>query len=84
MKGNLDYEMSEYVIALQHAIEAHCRGRMADETDMGGCPWHAKTLNRYLARRVERLFENSTRDGMAVAAQQPNSAARAAGGHPLD
>lgn len=53
MNGNPDYEMSEYAIALQRAIEAHCRGRMADETDGGGCPWHAKMLNRYLTRSAD-------------------------------
>lgn len=66
MNGNPDYEMSEYAIALQRAIEAHCRGRMADETDMGGCPWHAKMLNRYLTRSADVAWH-----GWKAATSQP-------------
>lgn len=34
--------MTCYAIDLQRAIEAHCRGRLADETK---CPYHSKMLN---------------------------------------
>lgn len=35
----------DYAIALQRAIEAHCRGIEADTT---GCPYHATLLNENL------------------------------------
>lgn len=37
----------DYAIDLQRAIEAHCRGRVADESR---CPHHAKMLNDHLLR----------------------------------
>ena len=38
-------EMSEYAIALQHAIEAYCRGEQITGDTFARCPHHAKKLN---------------------------------------
>lgn len=42
----------DYSIALQRAIETHCRGLEVAESE-GNCPHHAKMLNRRLARHLE-------------------------------
>ena len=40
-------EQTDYAISLQRAIEAHCRGKVAETTE---CPHHAEKLNECLAR----------------------------------
>lgn len=40
----------DYSIALQRAIETHCRGEFVCE-DQGGCPHHAKMLNSRLEKQ---------------------------------
>lgn len=39
----------KYSIALQRAIEHHCHGEEADESE-SGCPYHARMMNTHLKR----------------------------------
>ena len=43
-------EMSDYAIALQRAIEYHCKGQVVPERIGKEFPYHAKMLNRDLAK----------------------------------
>lgn len=46
---------SRYAIALQRAIEHHCRGKLIPEEIGKFCPHHAKMLNERLAT-LRNLF----------------------------
>jgi hypothetical protein len=48
MVGYDTHNMTAYAIALQRAIEHHCRGKQVPEDIAKHCPYHAKMLNQNL------------------------------------
>ena len=44
-------EARDYAIALQRAIEHHCRGVAVPPEIAANCPHHAQMLNEHLARK---------------------------------
>jgi len=56
----MDYRQEDYSIALQRAVEYHCKGKLVPEYIAKECPHHAAMLNRHLS-------EASTRPDKATA-----------------
>jgi hypothetical protein len=52
-------EMHDYAVALQKAIEAHCRGEVIVGDTAKECPHHAKKLNETLAERDQLKAANA-------------------------
>ena len=44
----MDIIMSDYIIALQQAIEHHCKGKLVPNNIANKCPHHVAMLNYHL------------------------------------
>ena len=47
-------QTSDYVIALQRAIEYHCNDKLVPDNIANDCPHHAAMLNRHLTSKCSR------------------------------
>ena len=47
----MDYRQIDYSIALQRAVEYHCKGKLIPEYIAKECPHHAAMLNRHLTNQ---------------------------------
>ena len=50
----MDYRREDYSIALQRAVEYHCKGKLIPDYIASECPHHAEMLNRHPTNQSNR------------------------------